>query len=164
MNYIEKFANLNLPADANVTLTYSDGCDVFVHNDTAIDVAIKKTNTIRRFSDLVAHLAESSETTHSILEELRDNCVLDFDDEEDDDGAPMPARLSSYYISDCIEELFGDQEFVRAEIKHYDYKRGFCDMVATLNISVQELLKSQPNLDGWEVEVETADGTLTFEA
>ena len=163
MNYVEKLTNLNLPADATVTLTYSDGCDVFVHNDTAIDDAIKETNTIRTFSDLVAHLAESSETTHWILEELRDNYVLDFEDEEDDDGDPIPTRLSSYEVSDGIRDLFGDQDFVRAEIKRYDYKRGFCDMVATLNISVEELLKTQPDLTGWEVEVETADGTLTFE-
>lgn len=164
MNYIEKFANLNLPTDTNVTITYSDGCDVFVHNDTAIETAIKQTNTIRTFSKLVEHLAQSTETTHWILEQLRDNYVLDFEDEEDDNGVSIPARLSSYYISDCIEELFGDQDFVRAEIKHYDYKRGFCNMVATLNISIEELLKSQPNLTGWEVEVETPDGTLTFEA
>ena len=162
--YIEKLSTLSLPSDASLTLTYSDGCDVFIHNDTAIDTALKETNTVDVFSRLVEHLAATSTETHWVFQQLRDDSVIDYDDEEDDAGNVIPFKMDSMDISDAIEEYFGEQTFVEAEIKRYDYKRGFCNMVATIELSVEELMQSSPDLSGWEISVETPNGTLTIEA
>lgn len=162
--YIEKLSTLSLPSDATLTLTYSDGCDVFIHNDTAIETALKETNTVDVFSRLIEHLASTSTETHWVLQQLRDDNVLDYDEEEDEDGNALPFRMDSMDISSAIEEYFGEQFFVEAEIKRYDYKRGFCTMVATIELSLEELVQSAPNLSGWEISVETPNGTLTIEA
>jgi hypothetical protein len=161
--YIEKLSTLSLPSDASITLTYSDGCDVFIHNDTAIETALKETNTVDAFSHLVEHLAATSTETHWILQQLRDENVLDYDEEEDEDGNVIPFKMDSMDISSGIEENFGEQIFVEAEIKRYDYKRGLCNMVATIELTAEELMQSSPDLSGWEISVETPNGTLTFE-
>jgi len=163
MNYENKLESLNLAPGAAVTLTYSDGCDVFIHNDTAIEVALKETNTVTAFSRLVEHLAEKSESTHWILEQLRDDYVLDYDDEEDDAGKLIPVRLDYTDISDAIDENFGEQSFIESEIKRYDHKRGHCTLTAVVELTVEELFKNLPDLTGWEIEVETTNGMLTIE-
>ena len=163
MDYENKLKNLNLPSDATVTLSYSDGCDVFIHNDTAIETALKETNTVAAFSRLVEHLAEKSEETHWILEQLRDEYVLDYDDEEDDTGKVIPTRLDFTDISDALDENFGEQTFIESEIKRYDHKRGHCTLTAVLELTIEELLKNPPDLSGWEIEVETEQGTLSIE-
>ena len=163
MNYENKLKSLNLAPDASVTLTYSDGCDVFIHNDTAIETALKETNTVTAFSRLVEHLAAASDETHWILEQLRDDYVLDYDDEEGDAGNPIPVRLDYTDISDAIDENFGEQTFIESEIKRYDHKRGHCTLTAVVELTVEELLKNPPDLSGWEIEVETDSGTLTIE-
>lgn len=163
MNYENKLKSLNLAPDTSVTLTYSDGCDVFIHNDTAIETALKETNTVTAFSRLVEHLAAASDETHWILEQLRDDYVLDYDDEEDDTGKVVPVRLDFTDISDAIDENFGEQTFIESEIKRYDHKRGHCTLTAVVELTVEELLKNPPDLSGWEIEVETDSGTLTIE-
>ena len=50
----ERLQNLNVDADALVTLEYSDGVDVFVHNETAVDTAIGETDVVSQFCELVA--------------------------------------------------------------------------------------------------------------
>lgn len=163
MNYENKLKSLNLATDASVTLTYSDGCDVFIHNDTAIETALKETNTVTTFSRFVEHLAAASDETHWILEQLRDDYVLDYDDEEDDAGNSIPVRLDYTDISDAIDENFGEQTFIESEIKRYDHKRGHCTLTAVVELTVEELLKNPPDLTGWEIEVETDNGTLMIE-
>ena len=161
--YIEKLSTLSLPSDASITLTYSDGCDVFIHNDTAIETALKETNTVDVFSRLVEHLASTSVETHWVLQQLRDEYVIDYNDEEDDNGVPTPVRMDAMDISSGIEENFGEQIFIEAEIKRHDYKRGFCNMIATIELSLEELTQSSPDLSGWEIHVETPNGTLTID-
>ena len=162
MNYENKLKSLNLAPDASVTLTYSDGCDVFIHNDTAIETALKETNTVDTFSRLVEHLAANSEGTHWILERLRDDYVLDYDDDEDDAGNVIPVRLDFSEISDALDDNFGDQTFIESEIKRYDHKRGHCTLTASVEITIKELLKNPPDLAGWDILVETENGNLTI--
>jgi hypothetical protein len=37
-------------------------------------------------------------------------------------------------------------------------------MVATIELTAEELMQSSPDLSGWEISVETPNGTLTIEA
>ena len=51
--YIEKLSTLSLPSDASITLTYSDGCEVFHYKDDGgIGDAVDGTDTVQRFSEL----------------------------------------------------------------------------------------------------------------
>ena len=53
MSIIEKLTNMKLPEDTTVSLTLSDGCDVFVHNETDVDTALANTGVVNGFSDLM---------------------------------------------------------------------------------------------------------------
>ena len=53
MSVFERLIELNLPADTTVTMSYSEGTDVFVHNETAVDTAISDTGVIGQFASLV---------------------------------------------------------------------------------------------------------------
>ena len=65
--YVDKLKSLNLPMDTVVTLTYSDGCDVFLHNETEVEDALRNTDVVSRFCDLVFQLG--GETQQSVIDE-----------------------------------------------------------------------------------------------
>lgn len=161
-DYETKLKNLNLPGTTEVVLTYTDGCDVFVHNDTAVDTAIKNTDVVERFSELVEALTQKGDKTHWITEQLRDEYILDFDD-EDEDGNVICYRPTADELVSGLRENFGEQQFIDSEVRNYDYKRGHCDLTATVQLTIDELLEVAPDLDGWDIDVETPDGTLTIE-
>ena len=71
--YVNKIKSMNLPADATVTLTYSEGTDVFVHNETAVDTAIAGTDVISEFASLVVTPGLQAEVPYvgPVLETMR---------------------------------------------------------------------------------------------
>ena len=111
-DYETKLKNLNLPGTTEVVLTYTDGCDVFVHNDTAVDTAIKNTDVVERFSELVEALTQKGDKTHWITEQLRDEYILDFDDEDEDGNIVVTIR----YCKGNDEELEYLKRKARMEI------------------------------------------------
>jgi hypothetical protein len=54
MSIVKKLQSLKLPEDAMVTLTYEEGTDVFVHNETEVEDAMNETNVINEFASLIA--------------------------------------------------------------------------------------------------------------
>ena len=54
MSIYKKLQSLNLTEDSMVSLRYSEGTDVFVHNETEVETAMAETDVINRFSELVA--------------------------------------------------------------------------------------------------------------
>ena len=54
MNIISKLKDLNLEDDAIVNFTFSEGTDVFVHNETEVETALSDTNVVETFSELVS--------------------------------------------------------------------------------------------------------------
>ena len=54
MSVFDRLTGFNLPSGTTVTMSYSEGTDVFVHNETAVDDAIGYTDVIQTFSDLIA--------------------------------------------------------------------------------------------------------------
>ena len=54
MSIVTKLQSLNLADDAMIHLTYEEGADVFVHNDTEVEDAINETSVIYEFASLVA--------------------------------------------------------------------------------------------------------------
>ena len=156
MHILEKLASLQLPGDSLVTLTYSEGTDVFVHNETEVDTAMAETDVISQFSELIATPGLKVTTPYGteILQGLREDNLLD---NYDRDG------WFSEYLCETISDNFYDVDLVDYSIDKYDHKRGFCTLTATVKVSLDNLLESQPSLGGWSASVNTVAGTLTLE-
>ena len=155
MSIIEKIKNLNLPEDAVVSLSYSEGTDVFVHNETEVDTALSETDVVNTFAELISTRglqAESMYGTH-ILSSLREDGLLD----------DYEIGSFSFYIAETLSENFYDQEFIEHSTEKYDHKRGFCTLSTDIKVSVKNLLTSSPYLGGWTASVRTDSGTLTLD-
>ena len=156
MSIIQKIKDLNLPEDTTVSLSYSEGTDVFVHNETEVETALSDTDVVSVFSELVATRAlqaESAYGTH-IISSLREEGYL----EDYERGSFGFAE----YIAEKLEENFYDQEFIDYSTEKYDHKRGFTTLSADVKVSVKNLLLAQPYLGNWTVSVPTNAGTLTL--
>ena len=150
-DYAEKLRALGLPEKTDVTLSYEDGCDVFLMNETEVEDAISETDVIAQFARVVEEIG--GDTHRGVVDDLLDAGVLpepDEDEERDEDEAPSAGATE---IKEGIEENFFDQEFIESSIKRYDYKRGRCTLTATLTVSLGELLDAEPDLSGWTIEV-----------
>jgi len=164
MSYIDKLTALNLPADTAVILSYSDGCDVSLRDETEIHDAAQETDVIPRTAELILELA-GEEYDHPLLDDLRDWGVIEDDYyDEDDDEADPPEPLSVDELTDLMTDNVYEIAFIEPSVRRYDYKRGHCTLSSTIESTIGELLEVQPNLSGWSLEVETAGGTLTIEA
>ena len=161
-HYTNIMTSLKLPGDIEVTLTYSLGCDVFLQDDSAVDTAMNETDVVEQFSALVEILTQRSDTTHRISEQLRDQFILEFDD-QDEDGNAVCYRPTAEEIVAGFRENFYEQEFIEREIKQYDHKRGHCVLTAKVKLSIKELVAASPDLSGWDVELEVPGrGVLTL--
>ncbi len=157
MKIYETLKSLNVPDDTVVTISTSEGTDVFVHNETDVDTAMAETSVIDNVAELITTPGVNFETQwgENPIESLREQGF--FDDYERGDFA------FTEFVSDVIRENFYDQEFVESSTEKYDHKRGFCTLSATFNTTVGNLLSSRPLLIGWNVSVPTENGTLTLD-
>ena len=156
MSIIQKIKELNLPEDTFVSLSYSEGADVFVHNETEVETALEMTDVVSTFSELVATRALQAESTYGthVLDSLREEGYLD----DYERGSYSFAE----HIAEKLQENFYDQEFIEYSTEKYDHKRGFTTLSADLKVSVKNLLFAAPYLGNWSVSVPTDAGTLTL--
>ncbi len=156
MHILEKLANLQLPEDTVVTLTYAEGTDVFVHNETEVETAISETDVISQFAELIATPGLKVTTIYGseVLQSLREEGLLDDYDREGWFGE---------YLCETISDNFYDVDLIDYSTQKYDHKRGFCTLKATVKISLSNLLEAQPYLGGWSASVSTVAGTLVLE-
>ena len=75
MTLIDKLKNLNIPDSELVTLKYSDGTEVFVHNETEIEDALSETDVVATFAELIATpgLRVSTQFGDNVLDRLRED-------------------------------------------------------------------------------------------
>ena len=153
MSYIDKIKNLNVSEDTEVTLSYSDSCDVFVHNDTAVDTAMSETDTISQFSELITTpgFNVTSYFGTPVMDTLREEGF--FEDYARD-------HTFTEFVTEQLFENFYDQEFIESSVEQYDYKRGRCTLSADVKTTVGDLYKSTPFLMGWEISVPTENGPV----
>ena len=156
MSIIENLKNLNFESGATATLTYSDGAEVFVHNETEVETALAETDVVWSFVELIATPGLEVKTLcgTNVLESLRDDGLLE-DYERDD--------TFSDYLNEVITENFWDVDFIESSTEKYDYKRGFCTLTAEVVVPVAQLLELKPYLTGWSASVRSNGGMLTFE-
>lgn len=156
MSFIETITNLNLDPSTPVTLTMSEGVDVFVHNESDVETALSETDVVNSFAELISTPGLSASTLYGgdVLESLRDEGLLD----DYERGNFSFAE----FIAEAITENFYDVDLIDYSTEKYDHKRGFCTLTATVNVTVDNLLATRPFLMGWEVSVPTENGTLTL--
>ena len=157
MSIYKKLQSLNLPDDAMVSLRFSEGTDVFVHNETEVETALADTDVVNRFSELITTRGLNAQTRwgDNIISEMRDQGMLD-DYERDD--------TFSDFISEMMHDNFYDFDFIESSTEKYDHKRGFCTLSAEIEVQLNNLFSARPNLYGWDVVVETPLGSLTVDA
>ena len=158
MSIVTKLQSLNLADDAMIHLTYEEGADVFVHNDTEVEDAINETSVIYEFASLVAQtkLDVRNRWSGNILEHLRNESYLD-DYERGTYGFEN-------FIAETIRDNFYDVDLIEYSTEKYDHKRGFTTLTAEVDIPFANFVQVDPNVTGWKVSVETENGTLTFDA
>jgi hypothetical protein len=157
MSIYKKLKSLNLPEDAMVSLRFSEGTDVFVHNETEVETALSDTDVVNKFSELIATRGLNAQTRwgDNIISEMREQGMLD-EYERDD--------TFSDFISEMVHDNFYEFEFIESSTEKYDHKRGFCTLSAEIEVPLMNLVSTQPDLFGWDVVVETPLGSLTVDA
>ena len=156
MSIVNKLKNIELTDDSTVTLTYREGTDVFVHNESEVDTALADTDVVSTFSSLVTTPGLNARTQYgaNIIESLRDG---DYLEDYERDGT------FDEYVSETINNNFYDTDLIDYSIEKYDYKRGYCTLTATVEVDAADLIETDPILSGWEVKVKTPMGTLVIE-
>ena len=155
MSFVNTLQNLQVEPATLVTLRYSDGTDVFVHNETEVETALSDTDVIERFSELLATpgIQVFSSYGSGIIDELRNG---DYLEEYERDFAD--------YLSEVIRENIYEFDFIDRTIEKYDYKRGFCTLTAEVCVPAGDLMAQNPYLGGWTASVVTTNGTMSFDA
>ena len=159
MSVVKRLQTLNLPNDAMVTLTYEQGTDVFVHNETEVEDAMSETDVINEFASLVAQtkLDARNRWSGNIINHLRSEDYLDDYERGSDSFAE--------YIAETLSENFYDVDLIEYSTEKYDHKRGFCTLTAQVEIPFANFVEVNPfGISGWTVSVETNNGTLSFDA
>ncbi len=159
MSVVKRLQTLNLPNDAMVTLTYEQGTDVFVHNETEVEDAMSETDVINEFASLVAQtkLDARNRWSGNIINHLRSEDYLDDYERGSDSFAE--------YIAETLSENFYDVDLIEYSTEKYDHKRGFCTLTAQVEIPFANFVEVNPfGISGWTVSVETDNGTLSFDA
>ena len=156
MSIAKKLQSLNLPEDTMVTLTYAEGTDVFVHNETEVEDAMSNTSVISEFAALIAQskLDARNRWSGNILEHLRAEDYLE-DYERGSHGFED-------YLAETLADNFYDTDLIEYSTEKYDHKRGFTTLTAQVEVPVDNFLKINPSVSVWNISVETNDGTLTF--
>jgi len=157
MSIFETLTSMNLPNDTQVNLSYSEGTDVFVHNETEVETALSDTSVVSSFSELIATpgLTVATQYGTNVLESLRDEGLLDSYD--------RGSFSFSEYLAETITDNFYDVDLIEYTTEKYDHKRGFTTLSADVVVSLEEMLSSRPTLYGWDISVKTAAGTLTLD-
>ena len=159
MSVVKRLQSLKLSDDAMVTLTYEEGTDVFVHNETEVEDAMNETEVISEFASLIAQtkLDARNRWSGNIIEHLRGEDYL----EDYERGSDSFAE----YLTETLSENFYDVDLIEYSTEKYDHKRGFCTLTAQVEVPFANFVEVNPwGISGWTVSVETDNGTLTFDA
>jgi len=156
MSIFETLTSMNLEPDTKVNLSYSDGVDVFVHNETDVDTALSETDVVSTFAELVATpgLTVTTQYGTDVLESLRDEGLLD--------DYERGTFSFSEYIAEAISDNFYDVDLIEYTTEKYDHKRGFTTLSAEVQVTLENFVTTQPFLAGWEVSVKTEKGLLVL--
>ena len=156
MTITKKLQELNLSQDATVSLSYSEGTDVFHFNETEIETALSETSVVSEFASLIANtkLDARNRWSGNIIQHLRAQDYL----EDYERGS----YAFEDYIAEAITDNFYDVDLIDYSTEKYDHKRGFTTLTAEVEVPVANFIEVDPFVTGWTVSVQTEDGVLTL--
>mgnify|MGYP003662655232 CR=1 FL=1 len=171
---VTRLKELGVQEDDCLTLNYTEGCDVWHINESHVQESVAETATASLLAGLLAtgvpvyDTYGSAEPGNDILNEMRDNGVLD---EYDYEG------WFEEFLTEKLQESVYDQEYsIEYSTTQYDYKRGRCDISTEVRLRAGDLFfvaeTDSPRFQfvspdrmvrGFKVSVETPNGTLTLD-
>jgi hypothetical protein len=169
-DFINKLRELNIAEDDFVTLSYSEGAEVWHVNDDYIDWSAENTETCSMLGDLLASGVTISHHSGQgdILVEMRKAGLLDDYNRGDDCFAE--------YLTEILQRSIHDGMYtIEYDTVQYDYKRGRCDISMEASVRAGDIIAADANdsgrlenfsadqfIKGFNVSVKTPDGTLTL--
>ena len=174
-DFINKLRELGVEDDGTVTLSYSEGCEVWHINESHVQESVAETETAAMLAGLLVSGVPvySNYGTPSeggdILNEMRAQDVLE--DYE---------RGEEYFeedITEKLQETIYDGEYsIEYSTEQYDYKRGRCDISTEVRVRAGDLYAADAAtagrlqffdassfVRGFNVSVKTENGTLTLD-
>ena len=157
MSRFDKLREMNLDGSSKVVLSTEGGSEIVHYTGEDYEgETVTETGIATNLANLVTstHLANNSS-----IEELRDEGCLD-------DYERGSYEFESY-VAEAIAENWHEYGFLSVSTDHWDHKRGYTNVSAELEITLNELFaanKESPYLfSGWDIAVETPMGTLNVE-
>lgn len=151
---------LNVDEDEFIAMTYTDGTNVWHINESHVEETVAETTTAALLAAILVYgIPVYTSDGAAILEDLRADGHLD---DYDHEGG------FEQYLEDIFVNTIYDQSYLSYSTTHYDYKRGRCDITASVQVRVGDLYVLEDDADsfigGFEVSVPTPGGTLTLNA
>jgi hypothetical protein len=167
-NITNTLRELNVADDAYVTLSYTEGADVWHINESHVEDAAGETGTASILARLLASgvtVSDTYSTDGDILDEMRSNGLLD--------DYERGEEYFQEYLTEKLQETIYDGEYsLEYSTEQYDYKRGRCDISTSVRVKVADLFRIDENkslftsadniVSGFDVSVQTPAGTLTL--
>jgi len=165
-NITNTLRELNVADGAYVTLSYTEGADVWHINESHVEDAVGETGTASLLAGLLASGVTVSDTYSEgdLLAEMRGNGLLD--DYEREGG------FEDYLTEQLVNTIYDGEYSLEYSTEQYDYKRGRCDISTTVRVRAGDLYQIDDNgssfvsadsvVRGFNISVQTPAGTLTL--
>ena len=168
---VNKLRELNVSDEDYVTLAYAEGADVWHINESHVEETVAETNTAAMVAGVLASGVPaysewgSPANSTDIISQMRFDGALDDYDRE---------GWFEDYLTEVLTTTIYDNEYcLEYSTEQYDYKRGRCDISATVRVRAGDLYALDENQDamatadsvvsGFDVSVKTNAGTLTLD-
>jgi hypothetical protein len=173
-DFVNRLRELGVEDDGCVTLSYSEGCDVWHINESHVEESVAETETAAMVAGLLTsgvpvygNYGEVSDG-NDILNEMRAQNVLEDYDRGDE--------CFEEFLTEKLQETIYDGEYsIEYSTEQYDYKRGRCDISTEVRVRAGDLYAADAAtagrlqffdassfVSGFDVSVATKNGTLTL--
>ena len=173
-DFINQLKKLEMSEDSFVTLSFTEGNDVWHINDGYVADSVAETATASMLAGLLASgvpvystYGEPSEG-NDILNEMRANNELD----EYERGEEY---FQDFITERLVETIYEGEYSLEYSTEQYDYKRGRCDISTEVRVRVGDMFAAENSnefrfmgfdagsfVSGFDVSVETGNGVLTL--
>ena len=153
---IKKLRGLNVEETDFITLSYTEGADVWHTNESYVEETVAETDTASMLAGLLTAGVPVYSYGSAILEEMRFNGALDDYDYE---------GWFEEYLTEVLTTTVYDGDYgLDYSTEQYDYKRGFCNISTEVQVQVSDLYALGTEADSFvgafDVTVDTQVGRL----
>jgi hypothetical protein len=173
-DFVNKLRELNVDTNTFVTLSYTEGNDVWHINEDHVSDSVHETATAGLLASLLASGIPvyggwgTPSVGDDILNNLRDNGELD-------DYERGEEYFEEYITERLVETIYDGEYSLDYSTEQYDYKRGRCDISTEVQVRISDIFNADEAttgrlqyfdadnfVSGFKVSVETPNGTLTL--